>query len=1043
MTQLSDIRTLGFSAPFLGPWFSSSDPDRVLSLPAPQADLGVRLPDPGAAGPLIWQAPALGTLGYARSGPRAPLAILRLRAADGSRLFDTPGIFVARFAFHDGVASRLRQLWEALPPATDNAALNDRPFPASLTLAVPGADATAIGAMVVPPVAAGDTGEALGLDPIGPAFRPRLTRDFKGPMPVMPDLGAQVSVSPTDPVTAATLLRLNTQQIAQSTLYAHDADGLPIDPGMVAAQFLALVTVHPELMPEIIPGVATPSPPRPRDICATDNALSVHLMASSGGTLHPQAAARVSAQTSDSSTEAGAVLMSLTGQDATLRLAAPDTGDPDAEQMIAGLLPNGTHLAQPELAVLTTPLTRDQLRLGITAHEALLTGLAANTQSQEFPSSQIAVARGLVDLNITGAGFGAALTGCLATGPGNMASEVADPDFGSPTAEPDPADLPLDLVPDDLRAHLTLTLKHVTGTGARDGIDFVTGQALLASLRLDPAALPQGVAAPVPGTAVRAYLHTLDAKTGRLAYLPDGCGRWREAAGTLALDLVLTGLPPYTEAGDPPTVAFDILMTAPGRPRLLRDLRGPRPVFAPGTPLGDASSAPVVLHAEAGRTDPEPHLQSPGETLIADPDGTPRLILPDAAAGYSPDTLANVLDATHSVTRLPAPSMPAPVRDLAAMTGAAVTETDTFDIGGGLVGRHRGTYAATAVRALLATAPASSRLLGDSALAAPFQTVRGMPALQVSAAVRGPATAALAEALRGITTPDPIDLVQNAPEPLAIDDPDDPGAQIAVLRTTGPGGEGAQAGAALAALNTFDALRDIETALADLKSQAPAQLAPVITQIEAAIAGQAHRGRAIHRRLLAAQGTTETATALNAAVGQAEHEVVLAAETFSDAAGPAGDFRNALVAGMTANPTLRVIAMVPDRIAATRIFDPDTTMDDGAKQWLAPLIGEDPDRVVVLRSSGPLRSRLRGFGSYVAVDGLAAWVLPGGLSEWGLERNSSIALGLFGEAITRGRSQLVETTTRRLMAWFLGVDETALPFDWADLSARPTTGDGP
>jgi hypothetical protein len=377
------------------------------------------------------------------------------------------------------------------------------------------------------------------------------------------------------------------------------------------------------------------------------------------------------------------------------------------------------------------------------------------------------------------------------------------------------------------------------------------------------------------------------------------------------------------------------------------------------------------------------------------------------------------------------------LRDLAALSGAIVAEIGTFDPGGGLVGRHRGTYAATATRALLATAPASTLIVGDSTLAAPFQSVRGDPVLQLSVAIEGPAIAPLAEALRGITTPDYVDLVQESPQPPIIDAPANAGAQVAILRTAGPGGEGTQFGAALAILNTFDLLRDIQTVLTDLKAQASAVPAPVITQIENAIAGQAHRARAIHRRLLAAQGTIEAAMALIAAIGVAEHEVVLAAETFSDTLGASKDLRDALRDRLTANPTLRVIAMVPDRVAATRVFDPETTVDDGATQWLAPLLAAAPNRVVVLRSSGPLRTRMRGFGSYVAIDGIAAWVLPGGLSEWGLMNNSSVALGIMGEQMIRGRSAQIEETTRRLMAWFLGVDETVLPRDWADMTARP------
>ena len=490
--------------------------------------------------------------------------------------------------------------------------------------------------------------------------------------------------------------------------------------------------------------------------------------------------------------------MRLSGA-AALTLDPGGSGDPRTEPMIAGLSPHGTLLADTDFVTVSNLRGRDQLRVVVAAHEATLTGLGADEGPQEFASSRIAVARAGVEIGITGADLGGQIIDCLATGAGIMASELADPDFGRPATAPDPALLPTDLVPDDLRDHMTVSLAHVIGRGKKDGSDFVTGQTVLARLTIDTASLPTEISPPTPGTAVRAFLHALDPKTGRLAYLPSGLGRWRDDAGALTLDIVLSDLPAHKETNDPPSVAFDILMTAPNQPRLLRDLRAPRPPFVAGDPAADASSG-TVLHVEEGRTGPAPHLQSPGTTLILDPGGAPRLLAPDAAAAFGPETLAQTLNSTHSVTRLPAPTMDDPIRDLGQLSGATVQTIETGDPGGGLEGRHRGTYVATDSQAVVATPPASARLLGDGPLAAPFQTVRGSPALQMTATLSGPAIAPFAEALRGMTTPDPLALVQNTPQPPTINAPADPGAQVAILRTTGMGGEGSQFGLAAVCL---------------------------------------------------------------------------------------------------------------------------------------------------------------------------------------------------------------------------------------------------
>lgn len=1042
MTQIADIQTLGFGAPFLGRWFEGVDTTNAFQplLRKPRDDLGVPLPDmsdqPDTA-QLRWLAPGFGHVGYALSGPDTALEVLKLEAADGSRLFARPGMFIASFRLHDGARARLQSLWDALPPLTQEATSNDRPLPAIFTIALETSALGDIGAMAEPPLNADRVSDAMGLSPVGDAPRPRLVRDFKAPAVLDPELAGLGGPFPLDASSAATLLSIPKALAAFGRLYVHDVDGLPMDPGMAASGLHALVELHPDLLPKAVNGLPTPLPAPASMICDVDQGLFIHLCHPAGGPLNAQALTRISVEMVDGSPVADTVLRDLPGADATLRLAPGGRSDAQtSEPMIAGVLPNGALLPEPGVARIGTALRRDQLRIGVVAHEQLLTGLGVDEERQEFASARIAVARGEAQIGVTGAGFGQVLVDVLAAGAGAVASEQIDADFGAPQEGGPSALLPAELVPDDLRDALSLTLHHLRGTGRLDG-DFVRGQSVLATLRLDVTLLEASVPPPAPGTQAHVFLHALDPKTGRLVYLPSGAGRWRDVAGVLTLDIVLADLPQVTTDAEAPVLALDVLMPAPGRDRLLRDLRGARPDFVAAAPVIDLASASDLLICEAGLTGTA-LTKTPGQTLISGAGSSaPTLVNPDSATGFAEGTLARTLTANHKVTRLPAPGMSAPRHDLTALTGAASQEiTPLTDPGGGLLGRHRGTVAAAGNDAVIATAPAAAQLLGSANLAHPFDTVRGAPALQTFVAVKGPAARAVAEALRGIDTPDVEELVTSTPQPGAQADPEEAVAQIAVLRSCGAGGEGSRLGVAFASLDSAATMREIDDLMNDLKSSAPSEVQALMSVLEIAIAGQAHRARALHRRILAAQGSTEMYTALRKAFETAQRDIIIAAETFDDIAGASADLQGVLRDRLVANPTLRLIVLVPDRVAARKVFDPDETGDDGAKQWMAPLQASAPDRATILRSAGPLRSRLRGFGTFVAVDGMVSYHFAGGLSSWGLERNSSIGVAVLGEAFQNGRARLVDQATREVLSWFLGVEDTVLPRDWRDLKSK-------
>ena len=1028
MTALADIAELGAGAPFLGPWFLADGlVEQAVTIAAPEAGtLGCPLRLPDGMQDLRWLPPTIGALGYAVSGPDAPVDILALRNAEGVALFATPGLALGHFRIERRVQSRLEVLMNRLGETG--------PRPVSLTLAFPG-DADDIAAMVRP------QGDSATLEALGLAGSKGLVHDFKIPHRLLDTAGINDTVAAildalrerlsikigdapkvTSPETAQTLLNLPGRSANQAILYAHDAQGLAIDPGYVAALFARLLDAHPELAPPALALTATPA------ICPVEDWRGIHFCGFAGGALPEDTFARVIVETEKDGQRTGRpaeVVLGALEPDAALRLAAGTRPLRLAQVPKGRFRDNGAESLQTLFTFwdgMDAP-DRDQVRVMVVDHEFLLTGQDrsdAPTGIQDFDSARIAVAPGRVGLGVTGFAAGASLVACLSQGEGTVATPWLEPSVGGPPASLgsfQEADLPEGFNLQALREGLTIEAAHLRGTGVlRDGA--VQNAAALVTLRLT---VLEGGDLPAD-LQLRPLLHVLDRQSGRLVRRMCGPARLRtDPSGTgHVAHLLIKELPTLSQDAEDPQIGFDLLFPTARGPRTLADLRVARPEFVDGAHVTIAAPEDTVVAVETGRMGPG-LMQNAGETLVLLRADGPVLLMPDAQTAYGPETVGVVLNSAHSVALLPPDGRLVQGPSLAPLTGAAV-QTHADD-GGGVLGRHRGTLAVCDATACLGGAPGDPGLMQVSSPADPFGQDAGEDVAGVlSALIEGPAAEPMRQALRAIQVPDTFDLVADAPlpttpAPLAADDVN--AAQVAILRSVGRGGEGPQAGVVLPKIDTLGIIDALDTWLDTQEANTEPEVQTAIRALRTAIDGQAHRARAAHRRILAMTGLTEMRDAVLAAIGRAEHHVVIFAEALDLEPDAGLAVISALSARLAARPALEVIIVAGDTAVAIdkTHFDPDDK-DVSLEAWQNRL---GSNRVHGVKIRAPGRVQVRQYGSLVAVDGLAAWMWPGGLTRWGLLRNGSVGIGILGDVVEGGSSPLVVGTVRAGLAWHLGI----------------------
>lgn len=1076
MTRLADIQSLGLSAPIIGPWFYAHQAKEQPELPLPDAgSLALKLPqlekaDVNDKPVLRWLPPTIGTLTYSFAGPKTAKALKTLRKADGTPAFLDEGAgFIAHFEIERGAYRRLQQLFDLL--LKDDAADNTigRPLAASLTMAISGITEADV-LDLVPGLPSEEPLAAIGLDD-----KVKPVRDFKIPAGKLPVEDFEISerINSFDinfnfqqPATSQLLLNLTNAHIGNASISAHDSDGLPVDPGAFAAQLQALVEAQPGIAAKALTeGLPIPSADNePQPVCRVASGRSVHVIGLLPHTLDGTLRKRVKIswrdnQDNEQTVDTGAVVLPDGDDDVAVKLAS------GADPLIAGLMPSGQlsfgEQEDPptdDKKLLTlweqdAPFERDQLRLVVAAPEQLFTGAKRQSETekkdkQDFASSRVLIGRAEIKLGVTGADAAKAFSDTAAAGQILAASEAADASFG--TAE---AITPTELDPDTdfeaLRENLSVSAEHLRGTGKQaNGV--VTGAYALVTARFSATGPTLA-----DGVMVTALMHHLDNASGRLVRVIAGTGVARlDANSNQAEALVLLGpLPEISDQANDAMLGFDLVLEGSGQTRILQDLRVPRPAFQSADPMTNAAPTDPILAVESGTRQPAgPPSHTPARTHIALSADGPTLWQPSSQTAYASDTLAQKLTAGDQVTLFPIKDTTA---DLAQVSAATVTVRSLADFlpaaGTGLIGRYRGTAVAVnsndiATESFISGAPLSARLCGSSSLQAPNDAVMGRPACVLSAQIKG-AGPLFAEQVRGAVEPNSIALATSAPDfvsamQTASDalEISDTSASCCALRSTGIAGEGNQIEGAVVAVDSIAKVRDFERWLTeeqdklDKPSLTPEEQVrkAALDRLETEIDAQDHRLRAAHRRVLAASGLNETRNALLSAIARAEHDIFICAEAADDDAAGGKMIRDALLKRLSENPSLRIIVAIaaPPKALGDMAFDPQEKTYRASK-WAAPLIAEARERVGCFVPAGPLRTVGRQFGSSLCVDSLACVLWPGGLTRWGLARNSSIGAAFMGEQLSGNKAELVKKFQSALLSWAINDDQ--LPSSLKDI----------
>jgi len=297
----------------------------------------------------------------------------------------------------------------------------------------------------------------------------------------------------------------------------------------------------------------------------------------------------------------------------------------------------------------------------------------------------------------------------------------------------------------------------------------------------------------------------------------------------------------------------------------------------------------------------------------------------------------------------------------------------------------------------------------------------------------GPAAVRLAEHLRDRVNADTPGLATAAGTPFAAQtEPTGPRVWAASLKTVAAGTEGETSLASRVRSDNYpfgDTFANIRNWFTSRSIAVPDLPAP----------GQESARRALDRRALAAgYGCREAATSLKAAFARAEDLIYIETPVLDGSSfGETGDTLSvwqALLDRLDANRALRVVVCVPIQ----PFFGCPTPLKTvrNAKLLEAALTLRSSSRgarsVVLSPSAGPRRNLWLSSTTVIIDD---VYCLTGTTHLWrrGLSFDSSLAVAVFDEHVSRGRSQEVRRFRRALLAGRLGLAETLVPDDAAEL----------
>lgn len=1011
MTVLNpDPSTLGLESPGLGPWFSTD-----VTLPAPDADLGVSFTIPSGT---HWLPPATGLLSLSVVSGSAPM-LQGLRGPGNASPF-TADRLVAVFRLLAETEARLAALSAGLP-AVDGSATGRarvRTFAMQLPASV---DLARVADMVDPPVDSSLSNAQKAMH-LGLELDGTLT-NATTPMTDLKRPGEFLG-------SAQALLKFSSDTTV--TLYAFDHRGRPLDAGAVASWWDLLRTDFTNLM---APGVSD------RTASAAAH-LSVHLTGPNEGPVRDEVLGRLTGLSGTSAVRE----VSTSGATLTLTAGAAD----DAPIPKVAVLPQGTYADSVTLwsGGPVGGMTRDFVRLALLDVEHHLTGQprvagsgASSAATRRAEDQARASTRTLVARATSAAGQSvllptadealAALSAVVAAGPAAVVAPLLDRAAGPLSPPSLPAAAPPNSTP-------AVTAVALTGGGTAAG-GTVTNQRVLVTVTLDSS---------LDGAWVRVWPQYFDATTGRHLRAKGGGGRCSGGQARCVLRLPDGAVSPDNPLG------LDVMVVTALAATRYPEARLDRPTPVGGTPVALPAQAGPILACETGQVFANAAAVTglvSGCTLVA-LSGTPALVDPASipTSAMASTCLGPTLTAADVVQLTPpawAGWQGGETSTILAGGGATVTAIERDGLsrltrpGAPLPAQSRDEVAAC----VLTSAVADAVVAGVWPLAAHHELLPhqgghpGAPADDerhgTGVRLRGPAVVALAEILRDRMTGSTPELISAASTPMAVPaDPTVAGSWAAVLRTVGFGVE-AEPGL-IAALNAvgvgafpFDgpltAIRDwLDTAGIPV----PASISGPVDSVE----------RALNRRMLgAARGYREAATALAAAVSQAQDFVYIETTAFDHLGLGSGDdglsLWSVLADRLTENPVLRVLVCVPLDLAPGAPSKLQKVRDAGVLDALATLSTDQRARLCLFTPvTGPGRALYIDATTVVVDD---AWAMTGGTHLWrrGLGYDGSLAVSVFDERLAEGRPAEVLAFRRSLVAGRLGLSVDMLPEDPDDL----------
>ena len=1030
--------SLNIASPALGPWFShASDPMPIL--PAPAGDLSVSIT---LSANMAWRAPAGATRSYFVATGTRPAGLRKLRAESGAAAF-ADGALVVLLTLLPEVETRLWTLTQPIP-APDGTAAPPANTPARPRVRYVALEVTA--------------GTISDIERIRPAdFPAELSSDadkaaFVG---LSTDGGLSNAAQPTSELLRvgsddAIAVENRTGAPLAAKLWCFDYRGRPLDPGAVANwwAFMASTGIWDNLWED---GTAQAIAPPAGGVqtlptCPVNAGRTIHIANAHEGPIAAGLLARLNL--TDLTAVVGASALYTVGAAPAIAMTATPNPD-DAPLPRLAVLPLGNY-GDPATATpfagwtgggFPATITRDFARVAVLDLERHIVGLDRTDAAQADARRRISPARNTAAnpvLATADAVTGAIMTALAAGGSAACMAPVMDRLWGQTT----PAGFGADPLPDTL----DFEVLPLAGEGSTSPGGSAADQVVLAHF-------PAG-ALPANGW-VRLWSHGLDTETG-LRFRQDGGAGQADAAGEAFVVLPIPdgAAAPTDPNADPVRLSFDALVSTNGTSRYFFEERYPRPATVAGARLALAAppTAPAGVDlwiAEQGAVMARGGGQyRSGQHVVALSTGGGDHALVDLttldATDMAAATLPNAAQAGDTLIVTEPAFGQTPDGDLAAgPNGAALvkrTRDGLNDVA--MMGRPAPSQERREVFALERTG--NTAVIGAVPGRAAFHENPpiqmghpGVPAAEEvhgpGVALAGPVTDQLVPLMRERQATDLAGFLGAAGTPIPpTADPGGVTTWAAALETTTHGVVGDGIVRAYLAATSFTPGQSWVTT----KNQIEAATGQDIDAlIDTAGFDDDTLALAVDRMILKTRdGARSFANSVLDAIGRAEDFLYVETPAIDPHAANGGaiDLVGAITARWGQRPDLRVLLCVPERFLPNQTAKLEEVRRAGVSAALKSLQQVGGDRMALFAPvAGPGR-RAHMAATTVVVDD--ALLLTGTAHLWrrGLTFDSSLAVGLFDEAVAFGRPAAVRAARLQLLANALGLPANFVPEDIDD-----------